>query len=637
MKDFRRLMRSRHLASFALLLLAVACGPKARGTGPDCTSVCSAIGFAQCNEDGTFQPVVACAADQICDPAHGCVVCVADQTYCAGNNNSEIWQCNADGTSGTMVSSCPGDSVCSQGVCKDACARALDEPSNVGCDFWAADLDNEPAVAIAGAPLNDAAAAQYSVVIANNNNYQVSVKVTKNAGRVGQPPNEQVVTTVVVPAASVKRIDLPQRELDGTMGQNGVYRSGTGSHTFVSPHAYHVVSTGPVVAYQFNPIVQQFSNDASTLIPVQALGTNYFVMGYTTANPCGVNLGGGPAFPGVPDHGAISIIPIEDNTQVTVVATHPIVKSGGDSGLVIPSTPAGTPLTFNLNRYDVANLETDQPDNVGVLDCARLAATRNGDFTGTQIKSNKKVLVFTALERGAGFGGAKPDPVPSPNWDGKDTCCTDHLEEQMLPTTALGKEFAISRSPLRSTDPSWKEPDIVRVLATEDNTTVTTTAPGIGSFTLGKGKYRTFPATAGFTISSDRAIMVAQVLVSQHYIPDGFIGDPSLLIMPTAEQYRKDYVFLVPGTFRDNYAVLSKPAGAAVMIDGQPLASRNCLTAPIGTVVGTVYEQVTCKLSDGQHTLTSDKPLGLTVYGYYNVGSYAFVGGSDVKIINPVE
>ncbi len=621
-----------------LLVVASACGPKARNTGPDCTSVCSALGFQQCREDGTFEPVVACGPEEVCDLVQGCVVCVAGQTYCGGPDESEIWTCNADGTGGSKSMDCPADTVCSQGECKDACARALDEPSNVGCDFWAADLDNEPAISFPGLS-SDAAAAQYSVVIANNNDYEVAVKVTKNAGRVGQPLNEQIVITVAVPPKTAKRIDLPQRELDGTMGQNKAYNPASTTHTFVSPHAYHIVSTAPVVAYQFNPIVQQFSNDASTLIPVQALGTNYFVMGYSTANPCSINLGGGPQFPGVPDHGAITIIPIEDNTQVTVTATHPILKSGGDSGLVIPSTPANTPLMMTLNRYDVANLESDQPTNVGPFECAQAANTRNGDFTGTQIRSNKKILVFTALERGATFGGATPAPTPSPNWTMQNgMCCTDHMEEQMLPTTALGKEFAVTRSPIRSTDASWTEPDIMRVLATEDNTTVITTAPGVGTFTLNKGKQRTFPATAAFTLSADRPIMVAQYLVSQHFIPDGFIGDPSMLILPTAEQYRKDYVFLVPGTFRDNYAVLSKPIDAAVVIDGTPLGMRaNCKTAPIGTVAGTVYEQVTCTLGDGQHTLSSDKPVGLSVYGYYNVGSYAFVGGSDVKIINPVE
>jgi len=49
-----------------------------------------------------------------------------------------------------------------------------------------------------------------------------------------------------------------------------------------------------------------------------------------------------------------------------------------------------------------------------------------------------------------------------------------------------------------------------------------------------------------------------------------------------------------------------------------------------------MYEQVTCPMADGAHTVSGDMPFGLSVYGYYNVGSYAFVGGSDVKIINPI-
>ena len=62
----------------------------------------------------------------------------------------------------------------------------------------------------------------------------------------------------------------------------------------------------------------------------------------------------------------------------------------------------------------------------------------------------------------------------------------------------------------------------------------------------------------------------------------------------------------------------------------------NCVKAPIGPVLGIDYEQVTCPLADGKHSASSSMPFGLSVYGYYNVGSYAFVGGSDVKIINPI-
>jgi hypothetical protein len=49
-----------------------------------------------------------------------------------------------------------------------------------------------------------------------------------------------------------------------------------------------------------------------------------------------------------------------------------------------------------------------------------------------------------------------------------------------------------------------------------------------------------------------------------------------------------------------------------------------------------MYEQVTCKLAEGHHTATSDLPFGLSVFGYYSVGAYSFIGGSDIKVINPV-
>jgi hypothetical protein len=58
--------------------------------------------------------------------------------------------------------------------------------------------------------------------------------------------------------------------------------------------------------------------------------------------------------------------------------------------------------------------------------------------------------------------------------------------------------------------------------------------------------------------------------------------------------------------------------------------------APIGIMQGVMYEQMTCPITDGRHQATGILPFGLTVYGYYSVGSYAFSAGSDVKLINPV-
>ncbi|MBL0220525.1 MAG: IgGFc-binding protein [Myxococcales bacterium] len=634
-------MRALRLRSALVLwaTLGLACGPGPRDNGPNCTSICTSFGFQQCHEDGTFDPPEVCGPDEVCDPAHGCVVCVPDDLYCAGPTANDVYRCNKDGTGGTQVESCPADNVCSGGQCKTPCDAAEDHPSNVGCDFWAADLDNESSTTFGIS--NDAAAQQFAVVAANNNDYPIMVTVTKNAANVGQPINEQAILQVTVPPRAAQRMDLPQREVDGSMAQNGTYAKNSGSGTFVSPHAYHVKSTGPMVLYQFNPIIQQYSNDASTLIPRQALGMDYIVVGFETANPCAIT---GLPLPdnSIPDHGAVTIIPIEDDTHVTVTTSHGIKASGGPSGLPIALTPKGGTLNLTLSRYMVANLESEMTTG-SIGECTTAVnAGADGDFTGTYIKSDKPVVVFTSNERGIGFGGA--DVVYPPGWDtsqgGDDICCTDHLEEQLFPVTALGREFAVARSPIRSTHATWKEPDIIRVVGTTDGTTITTNLPAPwNSFTLNARQDKTFAATTGFTLSASAAVQVSSYLVPQHFVKYGFTGDPSQIMIPAAEQHRKDYVFLVPATFQSNYGVFAKPVDAHLMVDGVALDGvefSSCVKAPIGTVMGVDFEQVTCLLADGKHQVTGDKPFGLSVYGYYNVGSYAFVGGSDVKIINPI-
>ncbi len=559
-------------------------------------------------------------------------MCPPGGLYCGGPTDNDVYQCNDDGTDGTMVSSCPADMACSNGQCKTPCQAAEDHPSNLGCDFWAVDLDNE-AFSILGGVTNDAAKQQFAVVAANNNEFPVTVTVTQNTARVGQI-TEGMVVMVTVPPRVAQRIDLPQAEVDGSQGQHGIYTKNSGTGTFVSPHGYHITSSGPVVVYQFNPIIQQFSNDASTLIPKNALGTDYIAVGYQTANPCSI----GPAIESIPDHGSIAIMAAYDDTHVTVTTTHPILAAGGDTGFPIAATPGGGTLTFTTSRYTVVNLESAPPASCGDV----ISKHQDGDFTGTYIKADKPIAVFTASERGAGFGGADNVKYP-PDWveNQDDLCCTDHLEEQLLPVTALGKEFAVARSPIRSTYSNWVEPDIIRVVGAADQTTVTTNLPAPwNSFTVNAREKKTFAATSGFAMSADKPIQVATYLVSQHFVKQGYIGDPSQLLIPAAEQHRKDYVFLVPATFEKNYAVLAKPVAAHVTLDGMPLDSAefsNCYKGPIGTVTNVDYEQVTCPLADGRHTVSADLPFGLGVYGYYNVGSYAFIGGSDIKIINPIE
>ncbi len=587
-----------------------------------------------CQADHTWTEEV-CPVN--CVFGEGCVVCSEGERYCQDNS---VMQCNSSNVL-EFVMDCPEQEACLFGQCVNRCHPSMLTTSNVGCEFWAVDLDNEAVVTMG--MTNDAAAQQYAVVIANVNNFPVTAYVYKNAARFGEAvaetavqPDNGIGMPIQVPGRSLVQIDLPQREVDGCMGQNSSYEMYSGSGTFVSSHAYRVVTDGPVVAYQFNPIIQQFSNDASILIPTQALGQHYYVLGAPTANPFST---AGFTQESIPDHTSVTIMGVTPNTVVNVYTTHKVMASGGDSGLAIPETEAGGVITFTVGPYDVVNLESWQAENVDQMDPAAIQAAMetDGDFTGTRIESSAPVAVFSSLERGGGSLGVPiPDP---PGWDG-DTCCTDHLEQQMFPTVALGWNYVISRSPVRSTDSNYKEPDIYRVLATENGTVVNTSlsAP-FNSFTLNAGEFEAFYAQEGFTLTATGgAVMVGQFLVSQGLVPGG-IGDPSFIVFPAADQHRDSYVFLIPETFQDNYMVVVKPDGTDIILDGTSLGEfpANCTTANIGMLDTTNYAQITCRLNEGIHTIESSNPVGLSVYGYYNVGSYAYPGGSDVKIINPIE
>jgi len=510
---------------------------------------------------------------------------------------------------------CPASQACRSGSCIDACAAAAAERSNVGCEYYAVDLDNEYDNGTGGP---SAAQEQFAVVLANPSDVIVQARVLESVGTVGAPAETQVGTWTINPHDLV-RIDLDAREVDGSVGH-----SVEGPGTFVSPNAYRVVTNFPVVAYQFNPIVQQFSNDASLLIPVAALDTHYRVIGWPTSNPIEL-----PGFDiaGIPDHSFVTIIGTQAGTEVRVTLGGPIVASGPLGGPPeVPATAAGGVITYILGPYDVLNLESD-----GIP----------GDMTGTVVESTAPVVVFSGGERGTAPNDRMNTPAP-PSGVPEDSCCTEHLEEQVFPTTAWGKIFSVTRSPVRTDISGWREPDVYRVMADKDGTDVVTNLPAPNDrFTLNSNEWHEFAVSDPFTINASQPISVMQMLVSQGWVSSwkpGHGGDPSMLLFPPIEQYRDDYVFYVPDTFTANYVVYSGPTGAAVTLDGVDLAGdefmRICAYEDIGSFDGVVYEQVTCPVDGGTHRLQSTVPVGIMVYGYYSVGSYGYAGGSNLTRIN---
>jgi hypothetical protein len=110
-------------------------------------------------------------------------------------------------------------------------------------------------------------------------------------------------------------------------------------------------------------------------------------------------------------------------------------------------------------------------------------------------------------------------------------------------------------------------------------------------------------------------------------------GDPAMSMMVTPEQFRKDYTFLAPTDYLENFADVLVPSGAAVTLDGAPLADTP-------TRIGNSdWGFVRAKLGMGMggvHTISTPDPrgLGLQVVGFGFATSYYYPGGLNLKLIS---
>ncbi len=605
-----------------------AAGPGASDAGHDpfgCGS-CEGTKYKECDAKGTFVAHRECFPKE-CVAGRGCLTCVPGADTCVGN---AIHKCGDNGEPGALVQACDAAAglVCSGGKCKTPCEAVADKPSYLGCEFWAVDLDNEYAKTQLGF-VNDAAGAPWGVALSNVSDTIAIVNIEKNDAPLGSPPDVKSVMSLKIAPNSLEEVALPTREVDGTTnGENN------GPGTWVSSNAYRITATVPIIVYQFNTLRHTFSNDASLLLPKSALGKEHRVVGWPAANPLEVEMPEQPE--GLPPQEA----PIRDHSYVTIVGTEPGTKVsvilGGDieGGGAIAQTNKGGLVEVTLGPFDVLNLES-RAKKVKAEDVfANPAGTFTkgiGELTGTVVNATAPVVVFTGNERAIAPGGETK--FAPPGWDasGSNGCTTDHLEEQIVPATAAGRTYLATRSPIRSTG-SYAEPDIVRFMGLAAPATIKTNLPPPdASFTLQPGEVRDVATITDFTVESTEPVVVAQMLVAQCY-STASVGDSSLSLFPPVDQLRGEYVFLTPKSWQTNWVVVGMPEGTNVKLDGSDLPVT-CIPATVGPLLGQNYVVRRCPLPEGVHRLSADKPVSLMAYGFAGHGSYAYVGGADVKPI----
>lgn len=426
-----------------------------------------------------------------------------------------------------------------------------------------------------------------------------------------------------------------------------------GTHTAVTSNAYRVRSVLPIVAYQFNPLDNAgvFSNDASLLIPSSGIDANYTVVGWpqTIANTTNPNTDFDPSVTDEDLRAFLTIVGTQPNTMVHVVTGNSVVRVVAADG--IPELHSRSSFDIELGPFDVVNLETQG---------------FNADFTGTTIDATAPVTVFV---------GSEASDAPRFDTLANRQCCADHLEEQLVPDSTLGTDFIIGRMPRRTTalnaafvDPSnsvgeFNEPEWVRVLAIGAGTTNVTTSlqDAHEAFTLGEGEDIMLRADQDFELHADQPVAVLQAMSSQdavgipYYFPG---GDPSIIVVPPIAQYRNDYVLLTPLYYGFDFVTILAPSNANILLDGENIPNT-CTRSPADGIERAPGDPeperviIRCQLSlpdvitmgmisrvddgdqnDGVHTLVSDLPIGVVVYGFDAYVSYAYAGGMNLQRIN---
>ena len=588
----------------------------------------------RCSSDRTWQ-IESCSNDEICTldtclPA----TCIEGEATCA--SLSQIALCS--GGVWTLGETCA--SRCSLGSCQGSeCAQAEFNRSYLGCEYLALELPNNMTYEVHSA----------TAVVINNPHYieDAYVGIFNPEGQIANLISEQVISVPEVDSFSDlytdKTIQSEVRDSAGQLVRDRVTLAsqirippgGTGTlllprnqwqptGSMVTPSAYRIVSDRPVGAYQFAPYCCNFiiSNDASLLIPTSALGRDYVYLGPPTFRTDNFE---GRVYPAT-----AAMIASQNDTIIQFTLPEAGILQVETEGRL---TETDGVYTVTLNQQETLLLRLR--DRVG-REFEDVGP--QPDLTGALISSNKPVAVFSGHEC-----SNYPSTIPF----------CDHLEEQLFPTDAWGREFMLVPPKERGAN-APDERIYWKVVSKNEGVRLTLSAtlreldagppgsPGIldcgrlleddeQTIVLNDRRYCEFSTKKAVALSANEGVMIMGTLSGQESVDfdatfGSYYGDPSIFLLPPIRQTRRDYDFLTPRTYFTDFAVVTFDEGTVILLDGELVDLSGATSIPSSS-----YQYIYLDLIDGAHKLEGNLPMGLVVFAYDDYVSYAYTGGLNLS------
>lgn len=382
----------------------------------------------------------------------------------------------------------------------------------------------------------------------------------------------------------------------------GFNNSGELQHTsrqdeVVSEQAFHITSDEEITVYALSDA--ETSTDAALILPTDVLSKAYCVASYNSD---------GSGTTSTPSQ--FVVLAVEDNTQVRI---EPKVKTSKNNS---------APYNVTLNKGQSYLVQANTSSTSG--------GSSQADLTGSFVTSSKPVAVFSGHQR-----SKIPSSFP--------TGSRDLLFEQLPGVETWGKSTVVvpfATAINARTDGN----DLFRVIAAYDSTKVFLDEKETAL--INRGGFYELALTKPIKVNSSKPVMVTcyKKTSGEGFAGGNFkTGDPFMTVTPPTDQFLPSYLFVSPQVTRNSspeydyqYVTIVVPNSAvdSVTLDGVVLQQN------IFTQIGqSGFSYSNRSLTDGTHTISCTKPIGIYVYGYGNAVSYGYVGGMRFRPLdnNPPE